>query len=449
MNDFQTISWNDCKPASAAPAVPESLSFLCFPQLSEETVQNLASYGIISPNEYRHYEKMAMIERVKKIHTHAISQGTGKDTRWFTSVRDPVSRKRKRMAAKTEEDLYLKLYDHYFVSERKKKKLTIRRIFPEWLRYRVATSGKTNTVHRQDTDFKHYYLKEPLSKKLIDTAVTDLTRADIKKWECELIRKYEMTYKKATNIFSILRQILDYLVDCEKIPKNVAREVRIEKSLYRKEEKAPASTQVFFPDEVKLLLDLSYRKAEETGDESFLAIPLFLKLGVRIGELLALDFSDFDKATNKVFIHRQLCVKDELLPNGTWKKREFQVEDSLKKGTPPREILATDECFDLVKRIRVMLFKKGIVRERIFETSTPSSIQSKLYRMCEKLGIEKRSPHKLRKTYISMLMNSHIDADFVRKQVGHRQLQTTLNNYTYTTTRDEEMVEKLNVVLAQ
>lgn len=91
---------------------------------------------------------------------------------------------------------------------------------------------------------------------------------------------------------------------------------------------------------------------------------------------------------------------------------------------------------------------KGIIRNRLFETATQNNIQMKLYRMCDELGIERRSPHKLRKTYISMLLNHGFDPDFVRQQAGHKQLQTTLNNYTYSTTRDSEIVEKLNEVLA-
>ena len=47
-----------------------------------------------------------------------------------------------------------------------------------------------------------------------------------------------------------------------------------------------------------------------------------------------------------------------------------------------------------------------------------------------------------------MLLNNSFDPDFVRRQAGHKQLQTTLNNYTYSTTRDEANVEKLIQVLA-
>ena len=42
---------------------------------------------------------------------------------------------------------------------------------------------------------------------------------------------------------------------------------------------------------------------------------------------------------------------------------------------------------------------------------------------------------KTRKTYISTLLNKGVDADFVRTQVGHRDLQTTLNSYAFSTTR--------------
>ncbi|MBO4838321.1 MAG: site-specific integrase [Lachnospiraceae bacterium] len=429
--------------------LPEKkISFLYDPSLSEAPLSSLESCGIIDSNEYRRYITMVIREKVSKIHDHAISKGMGKDGRWFTNVRDPVTGKLKRVAGKTEEEVYRKLYDFYFVTPKKKKALTLRKIYPEWLQYRAATAGKANSVHRQDTDYRRFYLNEPLSKKILDTPVTELTRAVLKKWECEMIRKHNMTYKRATNVFSIIKQMMDYLVDSENLTKNTAREVRLDKTIYKPVNKATASSQIFYPDEMEALMKLSYRKAQETQDENYLAIPLIRLLGLRIGECLALSFSDFDSSTNRVHVHSSLCVKDELNPDGTWAGRSFQVEDSLKKGAPPRDLLGSDEVFELVKKIRVILFKKGIHRERLFETATQSMIQMKLYRMCDELGIERRSPHKLRKTYISMLLNHGFDPDFVRQQAGHKQLQTTLNNYTYSTTRDSEIVGKLNEVLA-
>ena len=425
----------------------EKVTFFFTTDPSEETLSSLVSCGIIDANEYHRYITMAKKDKVKQVHSHAITQGKGQDRRWFTNVRDPKTGKRKRVAGNTEEEVYQKLYEFYCTKE-KEKKLTLEKIYPEWLRYRVATVGKANTAHRQDTDFHRFYLKEPLSRHLVSTPVTELTRAEIKQWECELIKKYDMTYKMATNVFSILRQMMDYLADRDLIDRNISRDIHLDRTIYRTVSKAPAETQIFYPDEIEELMTLCYRKAKETEDENYLAIPLIRYLGIRIGECLALSFSDFDSKTHKVHIHQSLCVHDELLPDGTWAKRQFRVEDSLKQGAPPRDVLITEQCFELLKRIKAMLFKKGIIRDRIFENATEDTIQMKLYRLCDELDFGRRSPHKLRKTYISLLLNNGLDPDFVRKQAGHRQLQTTLNNYTYSTTRDEVIVEKLNQVLA-
>lgn len=83
----------------------------------------------------------------------------------------------------------------------------------------------------------------------------------------------------------------------------------------------------------------------------------------------------------------------------------------------------------------------------LFPDITPSNVQFKLYRLCDALDFTRRSPHKWRKTYISTLLNEGFDPDFVREQVGHKDLQTTLNSYVYSTTRPEKQVKKLEKVL--
>ena len=67
----------------------------------------------------------------------------------------------------------------------------------------------------------------------------------------------------------------------------------------------------------------------------------------------------------------------------------------------------------------------------------------KLYRLCDELGIMRRSAHKMRKTYVSTCLNKGLDPDFVREQVGHSDLQTTFNYYTFSTTRDEDKLKEL------
>ena len=51
------------------------------------------------------------------------------------------------------------------------------------------------------------------------------------------------------------------------------------------------------------------------------------------------------------------------------------------------------------------------------------------------------------KAYVSHLLNNGFDQNFVREQVGHQMLQTTLNYYVYSTTRNTQKIERLNKVL--
>ena len=106
----------------------EKTTFLYDPNLPEETLSSLAERGIIDVNEYHRYIWMVKKDKVKNVHTHAITQGTGKDRRWFTNVRDPQTGKRKRVAGNSEEEVYQKLYTFYFARE-KEKALTLEKIY--------------------------------------------------------------------------------------------------------------------------------------------------------------------------------------------------------------------------------------------------------------------------------------------------------------------------------
>ena len=91
--------------------------------------------------------------------------------------------------------------------------------------------------------------------------------------------------------------------------------------------------------------------------------------------------------------------------------------------------------------------RKDGLQPYLFPAKTPHVVTGKLYRICDELGNLRRSPHKCRKTYVSNLLNKGVDADFVREQAGHKDLQSTLNSYTYSTTRNDEKLAQLKEAL--
>ena len=161
-----------------------------------------------------------------------------------------------------------------------------------------------------------------------------------------------------------------------------------------------------------------------------------------------MGYPDFHPDTNSIYIHRSLVAVEELKEDGSWGKRRYELSDSLKHNADPREILVVDECFQIAEKVKEIQRAKGVEQELLFKVATPAEIEYKLYSICDRLDILKRSTHKIRKTYISTLLNHQIDADFVREQAGHRYLKTTLDSYTYSTTRKDKKLELLNQALA-
>ena len=404
-------------------------------------------HGIIDTGSIQNAILAKKKDLVNKVHPYKMYQGTGRDRRWFTYVDDlKYPGKRKKVGRQTEEALIGYLYDHYALSQSSRRNVKLPDCYADWRDYKLATANRANTVRRLDTDYKRFYLNEPLSEPIMKTPLRLLTKAEIEMWSYQMIKRYNLTHKAFSGLITILRQVYEYLIDRGVLTDNPVTKIRIRPTSFHKVRKKPAGTQVFYHDEVEKITERARLLAREHLDENYLALPLFFETGIRIGECMGLSFEDFDKESGIVRVHCSFVTKDELLPDGTWATRKYEVEEHLKQNADEREVLVPDSCFDLLTEIKKIKFQRGEVGPRLFEAKTPADIQLKLHRICRDLGITQRSPHKIRKTYISTLLNQGFDLDFVREQAGHQDLKTTLNCYTFSTTRREENREKLNKI---
>ena len=377
-------------------------------------------------------------QEVIKLHNHTITRGKGSDTRWYTYIGS--GNERIKISAQSKSDLYEKLYNYYY------QDITLLKVYPMWRDYRIATCNRINTVYRNDKDWIKYYLKESCSQSLINKPVERITTADVKLWAHQLIKKYRMTRKQYTNVQTILKKMIQYLIDSEKLEKDPTAYLHLDQMIFRRSSKKESETQIFYHDEVVQIIKRCRELAFQKRDEGYLAIPMFFLTGVRIGEILALGYDDFIKKKSIVKIHRSLCTDYQPVGEG-WSKRQFIIEDHLKQNSESRNVLVPSEVFQIVKEVRKIPMSKNGVMPFLFPAKTPNVVSGKLYKICDELGILRRSPHKCRKTYISSLLNKGVDADFVREQAGHKDLQTTLNFYAYSTTRNEKKLAQLNEAL--
>ena len=78
-----------------------------------------------------------------------------------------------------------------------------------------------------------------------------------------------------------------------------------------------------------------------------------------------------------------------------------------------------------------------------------NTILKRIYKLCDEAFIDKRSPHKIRKTFASMLVNKGImDISEVSSILGHVGEQTLINHYLYSTKSANTRLDRLEQSLA-
>lgn len=168
--------------------------------------------------------------------------------------------------------------------------------------------------------------------------------------------------------------------------------------------------------------------------------------GLRIGELLALRYSDYDKKNATINI------------NGTI-QYDYKNSSEIKRGTPKniysvRDVSLSDRAVSILDSImlenkrRSLWFEGYIDHGYIFTSSrgNPYDIQF-LNRRLKGVHIEGKhlTTHIFRHTHISMLAELGVPLKTIMQRVGHNDPNTTLSIYTHVTkSMHDDVINKLN-----
>jgi integrase len=156
-------------------------------------------------------------------------------------------------------------------------------------------------------------------------------------------------------------------------------------------------------------------------------VPLMILLdfnsGVRNGELTALKPKDIEDG--KLFVRRM-----EITYQGPDGKNIRKIVNRTKSRKGRRKIRlkpAAIEILSLVPKDEEYLFmKKG---KRVATCITDKYIR----KVCNKVGIEERSIHKIRKTFISKLFETGMHPKKIKEVSGHDNMDTLYKSYCFNT----------------
>lgn len=376
-------------------------------------------------------------DAILKNHKLKIWQGQGKDKRWKTHL--PPNNKI--LSKSTKEDLE-KAIINYYLSLEDNSNLTLKTFYPEWFQYKELHTPSSNYMNRIHNDWTKYYLNNPI----IDIPLKKLTHLKLDEWAHAIIKENNLTKKQYYNLQIIMKQSLEYAYERNLIVSNPFKNVKVSGKMFRSTPKKPSETQVFLIDEQPLIIKEAYDDFTKTGNTACLAIPFLFETGLRVGELIALKQSDI--IGDELYIQRTKVKVKQRNEDFTWNKATFENVDTAKTTASIRKVPLTPTAIELINKIKQSNNDNGFIDNNFLFVDEDGQISARavscrIEKYCKHLNIEQKSAHKIRKTFISTLIDdTDININYIREIVGHTDERTTYGNYCYNR-RSEKQTKEL------
>lgn len=365
-------------------------------------------------------------EKIKKIHTYAITPPSKEGDRWQTCYKGPDG-KRRNIKAQTEEELLDKLIPIYFQNSHIDK-LTFHELYEEWLEYKKGVTNSPNTIKRHKQHYRKYFEPSSLDGKKIRHVDELLLEAECNR----IVREFNLSRKEWCNIKTILNGMFEYAVRKKYLAENPMNKVKILvkfKQVVRKTGK----TETYNSDELKELNRYLDRMYTETEDRAFLAVKLNFMLGLRVGELVALKWDDY---CNINHLH---IVREEVRNQDT---NQYEIVEHTKTNRD-RFVVLVPKAVNLLQKLE----RNGdYIFMRDGNRITSRQIAYVLEKYAQRQGVATKSTHKMRKTYASNLNANGVPLDCIRELLGHSSLSTTLG-YIYNPLTEKETYDLISKAL--
>lgn len=359
-------------------------------------------------------EQIEMKKREELLNKHPYKIWEGKDGKWYTYIpnKDNGRKLIKRRTKKEVEDEVVV----YWNTE--SKNLTIKDVFYEWMERKLEYQDICiGTFNRYEKDFKRFFEDDICFANI---RIKEVKSDDIIPFLRKAIVKYSLTAKAYSNLRTLVYGIFKYAKEKEYVSWSITQtinDMELPKKAFHKVIKED-DEEVFNDEEIEVLLN----QIMQQPDILNLGIVLMFCTGVRVGELVAIKWEDV--IDNTIKIHRtEISYKDN---NGT---NIYEIRDYPKTEAGVRTVFIPTEFSSIIRRIRLLSGNNEFVFWKDGHNVRAMQVRKRLYYICKKCNIKKKSPHKLRKTYVSILLDNGVDKRLVQDVVGHAHISTSERNY--------------------
>ena len=383
-------------------------------------------------------EKIEMAKRKELLEKHPYKIWEGKDGYWHSYLFDETKAKNRRPIKKKRlEDLEDVIIDYYNRQQKENKDtykdnldLTLKDIYPEWLKYKGLHTKASSYIKRLTTDWKKYYV----GTTIIDIPINTFTKSSLDMWAHSMVKDFDLTKKQYMNMSHIMRDSLNYAESVGYIEENLFLKIHVNPKLFRKVKKKDPRTQVYTEEEQKLILEEAWADFQSNLDDTTpLAVMLAFFIGTRPGETVAIKENDING--NFLDIQRMESGVFETKDGIEYSRVAVEVVEYTKSEAGERRIIIPTHGMKVVEIVKEVNRRNhtsgGYLFNKEGKPIKETAVSWRLEKYCKHLGILHKSPHKIRKTYISTLIDDGINIDTIRRLAGHEDERTTYGSYCY------------------
>jgi integrase len=303
------------------------------------------------------------------------------------------------------------------------KDIIFKHFIESWLK-----TVKKPTVKQHTYDNLEFVVKQYIIKPIGDLELKQIDGHLIQTLIINKLKEDGYSYQTVRHVYSQLGSIFKYAALRGKVNTNPMAEVILpKKTLFQNKE-----TRYLSENERKALVDTCYMR-NKNGSFFFKNGPFYVFImytGCRIGEAMALKWSDIDLDNRTVTIGRTMITVRNT-DNHTSTRRD---QNSTKNGIT-RTVYLSDMALQALLDIKAThkYDPNGYILPGTHTDKpiTYVTAHGAFKRIIKQAGIEDCSIHSLRHTFVSLMINNNIPIPLVADMVGHTNINTTMKVYTH------------------
>ena len=353
-----------------------------------------------------------MQKRQELLNNHPYKIWCGSNGKWYTYLPDETKGRvlKKKSTKEDIEDVVIKYQESVMSNP------TIEELFDEWNDHRrdigrIAKSSHTRLRQVFDRHFKEFGKRRIASVK--ENEWIDFLEAQV--------FEHNLSSKAFASLKSITKGMLKWAKRQGIIaysPELMLTELDLSDNVFTKKIKEDYE-EVFDEDETQKMLSYLTGNRDIRND----GITLLFVSGMRVGELVGIKPQDINLNSNTVKIRRtetRFKDGDETI---------YTIKEYPKTQAGVREIVIPSSYSWLLKELYVKSRGQEFVFEENGKRITTLLIRKRIYSICKKTGVYKKSPHKIRATYDTILLDNGVDKRTVKDQMGHSDIAVSEKNY--------------------